>query len=237
MNALPVPAALLRRPTLMTLSRDPRAERALQIMLDLDSTVFPLMPAMAMHAGGERVNYADCPSWFGLADLCAGETPDERLQTMLALFNKAWEPDTMRAVGAFPGAVETVKALVEHGVKIHVFTHRPENLYDSTVTYLDEIDLPYHELVVHPKADKVAYCNQHGIQVAVDDHPDFIERASAAGIDVRALQFHYNAEQIAAAGIPVTRDWTTLSGQLMDIVELHTILDVTTGGALAPAAA
>lgn len=188
-------------------------------MLDLDSTIFPLLPAMAMHPGGERVNYADCPTWDGLIDLCAGETFDDRLKTMLGLFDLAWTPETMAKVGAFPGAVQTARALSQHGVQIHVITHRPEKLYAATLQYLLDLGLPFDMLIVHPKVDKVAYCVEHGIGVAVDDHHEFIPRAHQAGITVRSLRFNYNSGALDDAGVPVASDWAELGPQVMDAVE------------------
>jgi hypothetical protein len=235
-TATSISAQELRRPRLLALSRDPRTEQARQVMLDLDSTVFPLLPAMAMHSGGERINYDDCMSWMGLADLCAGDSADERLQMMLSLFAKAWEPETMRAVGAFPGAVETARALVEHGVRIYVVTHRPEALYEATAAYLAEIDLPYYELAVHPKVDKVAYCMARGIGIAVDDHPDFIPAAHEAGLHVEALRFNYNVDELASIGSEGAEDWTVLSGRVLDAVQARAVAAAAVRSAAAGAA-
>lgn len=187
--------------------------RRRQVMLDLDSTVFPLVETMGRLLGRPALSPADCPTWDSLVDHCGG------LDGLKATLAEVFVFDVMHAAGAYPGAVETARALTEHGVRIHVVTHRPEACADDTRRYLEQVGLPFDVLVVHPTIDKVAYCAEHGIEVLVDDHPKLIEAAAAAGLAVCALRFPYNEQALTHAGLTGATSWSELSVQVLDAVE------------------
>jgi hypothetical protein len=188
-------------------------ERRRQVMLDLDSTVFPLVETMGPLIGRPDLSPADCPTWDSLMEHCGG------LPGLKATLAKVFVFDVMAAAGAYPGAVQTAVALREHGIRIHVVTHRPEACEPDTRRYLEAIGLPFDVLVVHPTIDKVAYCVENGIEVLVDDHPKLISDASAAGLSVCALRFPYNLDALAGAGLSGAESWSQLCLDVLDAVE------------------
>jgi len=74
----------------------------MQLALDLDSTIYPLLDGMRRVPGGERVRYEDCHSWGTLFELCDGD--------YRKVLHGAWEPEVAVEVGAFPARLRCCAA-------------------------------------------------------------------------------------------------------------------------------
>jgi phosphoglycolate phosphatase-like HAD superfamily hydrolase len=192
-----------------------------QIMLDFDSTVFCLLDAMRLCTNGERVSYADCPTWAGLIELCGPEgdhlTTKDRLHIMLDVFSEAMTFEHMSSLGEkaiFAGADRALQRMHAAGVKIHVLTDRPDDRMEGTARFLNEYNIPFDSIHRVSGRDKAAWCVENGVHVMIDDHPETIEQAHAAGLTVLSLAQLYNAEVAAELGLELAGSWDELEGQI-----------------------
>ena len=202
-----------RREQLLAAARCRHTAPMRQIMLDLDSTVFPLIETIGHHVGRPGFSPHDCETWDSLVEHLGG------VPQLIQVLDEVLVYEKMMSGGVYEGAVEAVHALRDHGVRVHVVTDRPAHVFDDTRRYLLDHDLPFDELVVVPKVDKLAYCTEQQIGVVVDDHPELIRRAHRAGLDVCALRYPYNTPSLDACGLTGARDWREMGGQVFDAVE------------------
>lgn len=179
------------------------------VAVDLDSTLWPLLQAMQKLPGGERVRIEDCPAWDLLPKLCGG------VPKMLELFRQAMTYESMAATPLLPGAGEAMRALADQGVSIHIMTTRPADRYADTERFLREQEIPFATLTVQDPFDKIALCDELGVRVIVDDQPDLLEKAHAAGMDALTLRYRYNQGVIQALGLGHADHWDDLLPQVM----------------------
>jgi uncharacterized HAD superfamily protein len=177
----------------------------MKVALDLDSTLYPLLDAMRLHPGGERVSYADVRGWEHLPELCDGGVPG-----MLQLFRAAMSYDTQMQVGLFDGAADAVRQLHADGADIHVMTARPADLHDDTERFLAAHQVPFVTLDCYDPMDKLGLCDRYGVDVIVDDHPDLLRDAVTAGKRALTLRWNYNAAVVDELSIPHATDWEAL---------------------------
>lgn len=154
--------------------------------LDVDSTLYPLIDAMGLLPGGDRVSYAALTNWDALPELCGG------LDEMLALFDEAMAFEMMERVGLYSDAVEQIQQIAASGVEIVIVTDRPSNRMADTEDFLHSAGIPFASVEKKRSGEKVEYCLVNGIDVLVDDHPQTIAQAAAAGLPILALDQAYN---------------------------------------------
>lgn len=199
-------------PELLPAPPDPVPQR--QVMLDVDSTLFPLLEAMRRLPGGENVRMERCHSWEELPNLCG--SPEK----MFELFDGAMSLEGMRAVGLLPGARAATHALRRHGVAVHVATQRPAELAEDTERFLRESGLHFESIACGPDLDKVELCREMEIPLLVDDHPEALRSAKRARIRPFALHWPYNEQVLAEVGaLDHGRDWLTLTKGLLETIK------------------
>jgi hypothetical protein len=193
---------------------DPLCACAYNVMLDFDSIIFPMLEAMASLPGGQRISYANCPTYESLPLLVDGG-----VERMLEMFAECASYKIMRQHPPFAGAVAMTNALAELGVKFHVKTERDESLAENTRRYLDEHSIPFVSFRCQTPLDKIGECEAEKIAVAVDDHSAFIARATAAGITVITLGYPYNVAVCQEVGAGHAKDWPQLAPMVVAAVE------------------
>lgn len=198
-------------PALLPVPEAPGEAR--QVLCDVDSTVFELLKAMSLQPGGERVDIAACHDWDALPDMCGG------VPEMLELFDKAMTLESMREVGLFPGAASANRCMYAHGVRVHFATIRHPRLGPDTEHFLRECGLRFESFHCDLKLDKVALCKELGIETMLDDQPETLEAAHAAGIAPLALRHPYNDQTLRDLGTHhAGDDWFTLTVETLETV-------------------
>jgi uncharacterized HAD superfamily protein len=117
----------------------------------------------------------------------------------------------------YPGAVEAVRAWHDAGHFIHITSHRAVAAHEATEQWLERIGLPYDEL--YCSMDKVARCQEIGIDLLVDDSPVNIARAVDAGIAVATIAHPWNRDVCEDEDVVCARDWTELRRALASMLE------------------
>lgn len=115
-----VPRQDARRPTrpLELLIRDPRLAAQRQVMIDFDSTIFPLIDAMADHPLGSEITYEVIQRYEDLPKACGG------IERMLRIFDEVMGYRAMRSYAPFPGAPDAINRLAQRGFAVHVVSNR-----------------------------------------------------------------------------------------------------------------
>jgi uncharacterized protein len=122
----------------------------------------------------------------------------------------------------YPGAVEAVNAWAAAGHFIHITSHRATTAHAATQQWLDAIGLRYDEL--YCSYDKIAKCQEIGIDLLVDDSPSNIERALQAGIVVATITHPWNQDVCETEDVICAADWPELAVKLQPIVSArHTV--------------
>ena len=181
----------------------------MRVALDVDSTLYRLLEAMQRLPGGERIRYEICDTWAALIHLSGG------LEQMKALLAQAMTYDAMRDAGLFPGARAAVDALHEAGAEIHVMTCRPEAVAGDTERFLRDEGIRFHSFSCREPFDKIALCRQLGVRVIVDDQPDTLEQAHAAGIQALTLDHLYTREVVGRLGLRSASSWAELGPMVL----------------------
>ena len=143
----------------------------MRIAVDFDSTLWPMLPAMGFR-------YEDCPTWEHLPELCGG------VPAMLARFEEIMSYEHMRLTPFFPGASDALRSLTARGAQLHLLTLRPEKFKGDVIRMLDDHQIDVVDVRCSLDLDKTEHCLEEGIGVLIDDSPDTIAQAAAAGLDV-----------------------------------------------------
>lgn len=204
-----------RRPTrpLELLIRDPRLAAQRQVMIDFDSTIFPLIDAMADHPLGSEITYEVIQRYEDLPKACGG------IERMLLIFDEVMGYRAMRSYAPFPGAPDAINRLAQRDFAVHVVSNRDPGLEDDVGRWLADHGIEVSSVVCAERLDKVSWCRENGVEIMVDDHPGTLSAAHAAGLEVRSLAFNYNRRELQAAGLPLSRDWRELAEHLDDSAE------------------
>jgi len=213
-GAQPDAGLLFRNQTLLDTAGDPAFDEDRQIMVDMDSILFPILDAMASRSGGGRIKAEDIPTWLSLSGLVDGGVP-----RMLEIFDEVMEWEVMREFPPMPGAAESLAALRAHGCGLHVKTDRKEQFAASAERYLNHFGLPYDTFLCAPGIDKLAICQEEGIATIIDDHPDLLERAASAGLEALSLHYPYNVEVAARHQLKTAHSWPDLALHTAGAVE------------------
>lgn len=185
---------------------------ATDLVLDLDSTLWPLLDAMdrlLAHGhvglpGPGHLSYHSVPSWDSLVEMCGG------LQPMIDLIHATGDHKVLQAIGLFPGVRGGVDAFRRAGRRLHIWSDRPAEHESEIRRGLSLLQLPYDSLLIRPRFDKVAEMQKRGFNEIIDDKPDTILQAAAQGMRVGALRFRYNQEAIQQSGAIAAEDWSEL---------------------------
>jgi hypothetical protein len=185
----------------------------MEVLLDFDSTVFPLLDAMRACEGGERISYADMPTYGALVERSGG------LERMLELFALVMPFEAMRPYAPFAGCVDWLTRLSAAGARLHLVTDRPDELADDVARYLEAHGVTVASLRCQLGIDKLTIVLDEGIELAIDDHPEFIAKLAATSAQAAALCFPYNREIIDRTGAIAGANWDELGPQLLAFVE------------------
>jgi uncharacterized HAD superfamily protein len=123
---------------------------------------------------------------------------------------------TILAGRPYPGAVEAVNAWAGAGHFIHITSHRATTSHDATAQWLKKIGLRYDEL--YCSYDKVAKCEEIGIDLLVDDSPGNIQRALDADIAVATIVHPWNRDICEIEDVVCAKDWPELAVKLQPLV-------------------
>jgi phosphoglycolate phosphatase-like HAD superfamily hydrolase len=180
--------------------------------LDIDSTVFDFHRAVALlpDAGTQHIRAQDDLFYGWLADELGGQ------DNLAAMFKQIFTYDHMRQVGLLPGAAKHINALHDDGAHAYVMTRRDNVFAADTLRFLTDEGLRFDGFACENPFDKVARCQQLGIDVIVDDHPDTIREAHHAGLHVLTLRYPFNAAVVDELGIAHADTWDELAPMLAD---------------------
>ena len=182
----------------------------MRIALDIDSTLhhyWDTLSAAARDRFGIELPYEEQFDW-GITRL-----KPKQLEVVIADTHR---DETILAGRPYPGAVETVTRWHEQGHFIHVTSHRAAGCHDATGRWLDRIGLRYHDL--HCSYDKVARCQELGIDVLIDDSPVNLERAIEAGIRAATIWHPWNADVCETEEVICAGDWPELERLLTPVL-------------------
>jgi hypothetical protein len=204
----------LSSPLLMRAKDNPRFQKDLQVMLDFDSTVFPLLDAMQTHhLATDKLTYQEMHSWEALVPASGGPENMQRIFDEVMVFEK------MKAHRPFRGAKEVLRHLHRHGVQIHIVSDRRPDLSSDIADYLDQYQLHYDSLLCQKGIDKLNWCKEHQVRIVVDDYPNFLARAHQAGLKTHGLAFPFNREVLAQRDVDAAETWTQLGQHLFNDLE------------------
>jgi uncharacterized HAD superfamily protein len=173
-----------------------------RIALDIDSTLhhyWDLFAGVVRRRYGVDLPYEDQTGW-GITTIPRDDVAQAVMETHSDENILAGEP--------YPGAVETVRAWHEEGHWIHITSHRAANCHTATANWLDQIQLPYHDL--HCSYDKVTRCAEIGIDVLVDDSPVNLERAREVEILGATILHPWNRGFEEVDWVVTGEDWDEL---------------------------
>jgi phosphoglycolate phosphatase-like HAD superfamily hydrolase len=122
-------------------------------------------------------------------------------------------PEAIMSAVPYEGAVEAVTAWQSSGHPIHIISHRLPEKDAPTLAWLNKIGIFPDAFVNSYSINKVAYAIKHGAALIVDDKPEIIRDAVAAGVCIATIIHPYNGAVIAELGgtVIAASDWRTLA--------------------------
>lgn len=174
----------------------------MNVVVDLDQTLFPLLESMQALPGGERVR-TDCPHWDSLSDLC-----DRPLSEMI---EAAIDTEHALDFGLYSGARETLQLWKDAGTEVVIATHRHSRYKTVTENFLKATGLLF-PLFIGEEIDKTALLREGGI--LIDDAPHVLKQAYRGGFRSATLLHSYNREIVDLYEIPAEPDWYELARRL-----------------------
>jgi FMN phosphatase YigB (HAD superfamily) len=181
-----------------------------RIAIDIDSTLHPyweLFAQVARKRFGVELPYEQQVTWH---------TPELRPEQFKAVIADTHSDKAILAAQPFPGAVETIRAWHEAGHEIHVVSHRHAGARQATQRWLEQIGLPYDALDCSD--DKVAYSVRAGIELLIDDSPENLGAALAAGIAGATILHPWNRDLCEEEGLVCAEDWPALAQALAPLL-------------------
>jgi len=182
----------------------------MNIAIDIDSTLhhyWDQLSDAARRRFGIALPYEDQVTW-GITLL--------RPEQVRACVQETHTEARVLAAEPYPGAVEAVRAWHEAGHFIHITSHRATTSHDATERWLRRIGLPYDEL--YCSYDKIARCEEIGIDVLIDDSPENLERAMGVGITAATLLHPWNRELCETEDVICGEDWDELAHNLAPVL-------------------
>jgi uncharacterized protein len=178
----------------------------MRIAIDIDSTLhhyWDQLERAAKRRFGVSLPYDEQVTW-GITLL--------RPEQVRACIEETHRDEQVLAAEPYPGAVEVIRGWHEAGHFIHITSHRADTARDATARWLERIGLPYDEL--YCSFDKVARCEQIGIDVLIDDSPKNLARAVDAGITGATIVHPWNRDLCEEEDIVCAPDWPALGRAL-----------------------
>jgi hypothetical protein len=184
--------------------------QVLRIAIDVDSTLhhyWDQFAAAAKRRFGVDLPYEHQVTWQ------IGQLRPEQVHVCIE------ETHAERAVLSsepYPGAVEVISRWHDGGHFIHITSHRAGRAQAATERWLDAIGLRYDEL--YCSFDKVARCEEIGIDLLIDDSPVNLQRALDAGIRAATLRHPWNRDLLEEEDVIAADDWPGLARELAPIL-------------------
>lgn len=185
----------------------------MRLAIDIDSTLhhyWDQLDRISRKRFGVALPYEDQVEW-GITTL-----RDEQLRAAVAETHKE---EHVLSAQPYEGAVETIARWHEKGHFIHITSHRSTEAHACTITWLEQIGLPHHEL--YCSYDKISRCQEIGIDVLIDDSPINLQRAVDSGITGATLVHPWNRELCETEDIVCGKDWPELAAKLDDLFAEH----------------
>jgi uncharacterized HAD superfamily protein len=182
--------------------------KAMRIAIDIDSTLhhyWDVLSAAARERFGIELPYEEQYEW-GITRLKPGQ--------LKCVIDATHCEQTILAGRPYPGAVEAVNAWADAGHFIHVTSHRDASCHAATERWLQDIGLRHDEL--YCSDDKLARCEELGIDLLIDDAPTTILGALEAGITVATLVHPWNQEVVEDEDVIGAADWPSLVAALQE---------------------
>ncbi|MEA2288164.1 MAG: uncharacterized protein QOD55_161 [Solirubrobacteraceae bacterium] len=182
----------------------------MRIAIDIDSTLhdyWPLLSGAAKRRFGIELPYEQQFTW---------DVSLLRKEQLRACVADTHSDDAITAGEPYPHAVATVNGWHEAGHFIHITSHRAEHCHTATARWLQEIGLRHDEL--YCSHDKVARCQEIGIDVLVDDSPVNILGALDAGIIPATILHPWNEDVCEDEDVICAADWPELERMLAPLL-------------------
>jgi uncharacterized HAD superfamily protein len=182
----------------------------MRIAIDIDSTLhhyWDLLEEVAQRRFGVTIPYSEQVVW---------EIDRLRPEQLHAAVRETHSEPQILGSEPYPGAVEAVRRWHEAGHFIHITSHRSGKARDATERWLERIGLPYDEL--YCSYDKVARCEEIGIDLLIDDSPENLRRAIDAGIAVATIEHPWNRELCETEDVVCGADWEELARNLEPVL-------------------
>ncbi len=177
-----------------------------KLIVDFDSTLFPLLDALADRRG-DGLSYEACHTWDTLTDWEGG------VDNMLHSFEKVMGA-SMLNYKPFPYAAAMCRALWSEGVNIYVVTDRPDHLTNYCYEWLNAHDIPFSQFLGNTPY-KVYLAEEMGAIGMVDDKPETIRVAHRHDLPITSLAHPYSSTAAATLHVPVYEDWTGIYKEVM----------------------
>ena len=174
----------------------------MRIAIDIDSTLhhyWDILSEVSVRRFGIELPYDEQVTW-GITRL----RPDQ----LELCITETHSDENIRAGRPYPGAVEAVSRWHTAGHHVLVASHRDPRCATATAAWLADIGLPYDAL--YCDFDKVSHCRDERIDVLIDDSPENLALAVAAGIAAATLAHPWNRELCELEPVICARDWPEL---------------------------
>jgi uncharacterized HAD superfamily protein len=182
-----------------------------RLAIDIDSTLHPYwdqLAAVAKRRFGVDLSYDQQVVW---------EIERLRPEQLRACVEETHSAEQVLAAEPYPGAVEAIAGWHAAGHFIHITSHRAAHTHEHTERWLAAIGLRFDEL--YCSYDKVARCQELGIDVLIDDSPVNLLRAADAGITPATILHPWNRELCETEDVIFASDWTGLACRLREVLE------------------
>jgi uncharacterized HAD superfamily protein len=177
------------------------------ILVDIDSTLYDADPVYLKYFDrlyGVRVTPAMCDDY----DFWKGRISLEQFQTVIAYLHSDAE---ILAARPYPGAVATLRAWQAAGVEIHIVSDRKPATIPATRRWLTDRRVPSDAIVLESRMDKLAYARSHGLSLLIDDKPDLLRAAVAAGLGAASIAHAYHDRALRAdPDVIIAANWAEL---------------------------
>jgi uncharacterized HAD superfamily protein len=181
-------------------------DAAMRIAIDIDSTLhhyWDVLSDAAQRRFGIELPYEEQFTW-GITRL-----KPEQLEVCI---EETHCEAQIFASAPYEGAVDTINRWHGAGHFIHITTHRSATAHAATARWLEHIGLRYDEL--YCSSDKIARCQEIGIDLLIDDSPENLRRAVDAGIAAATILHPWNQDVVEEEGILASGDWPGLASAL-----------------------
>lgn len=129
-------------------------------------------------------------------------------QSIIDEFFESFGNEIFKKLKPFPKSVETINKLYDDGHQITIITARPLTAYDTTINWLKELGVKYHD--IHFDEEKAQLAKQIGIEFFFDDHPKIVEAMKKVGITSVFMEVPKNKKIFTSEGIYRVKNWDEL---------------------------